>query len=65
MAMTGQVILDAVKICQTCIFWHGRTYIVDGVVKRSCVRLRMLTAATFAGLSGDGCGLWRANCADV
>ena len=65
MAMTGQEILNAEKICQTCILWQGRAYLVDGVVKRSCVRLRMLTAATFAGLSGDGCGQWRANRADV
>lgn len=44
--------------CQTCRHWKGKAYLVSGEVQRSCVKLRMLTAAAYAGVSGAGCGLW-------
>lgn len=44
--------------CETCGHWRGKAYWVDGEVQRSCVKLMMLTAATYAGVSGDGCGLY-------
>lgn len=46
------------KKCGTCANWRGKAFMVKGEVQKSCVKLRMLTAATYAGMSGQGCGLW-------